>query len=826
MSGERAPARRGLPRALLAALLAAAPLALIGPSLLPGRLFLPLHPVSFAPLATERPEDAARLLEQASYLTSDRVFPQLTDQIAVRERLLAGDWPGWEPRLGLGVPLFGGTMAAPLYPPNALALALAPERAAGPLALVALLLAGLGAWRLFGRLELGDGARLVGALTYQVGGFALANLHYGMKVDAALWLPWQLWAAEGVARRERGAGAWLAVTTALPLLAGFPPIAFFGLAATAAWCLVRAPGRARARALGWLALGVLAAGVQLVPTAEASRESTRGPRTAADLEAERLPAATLLSSVVPHLFGAPGEPVFAPHRPVAWWLVRDARAASTANPLEWNLFAGAAAVALAAAALVAAPRRALAPALLLLAALGFAQGWPGVRLAYRLPGLDLGAPARALCVAWLAWPWLAALGAQALLEGRPRARGAAVVAAVLLALGGVALARLEPDAWAARLEHELVERHGVDVAEVRRTVRPEEARAAARRLARSGAFLATFGLSAAAAALVAGALARRGRPLAAALPLAAVCALEGALVGAPHLAPRRADETALFPESPAMDALAAAAGDGRVLRHDTSPGGVAAVERLARPNLPQAYGVADLTPYVVFPPRRSVELLEALDPRTRWRTGTARLPDVALCGHPILDLARVTCVLALQPLEHPRLELVHALPGFAVHRRDGAFPVARVVPHARWMSDARAVLDTLAREPRPEREVLLVGAPADPLSDPAPHPTWEPGEVTVERPSPDRLDVRVHAGSGGWLVLHEAWYPGWVAELDGEPVPLRPADHAFRALRLPPGDHVVRTRYAPGSTRVGLGISALALLAIGAAATLPRRRGH
>ena len=65
----------------------------------------------------------------------------------------------------------------------------------------------------------------------------------------------------------------------------------------------------------------------------------------------------------------------------------------------------------------------------ILATWGFAQGWPGFDVLYRIPGLNFGAPNRILALQWLLLPWLAALGAQGLRRGersvRTRARDGA-----------------------------------------------------------------------------------------------------------------------------------------------------------------------------------------------------------------------------------------------------------------------------------------------------------------------------------------------------------------------------------------------------------------
>ena len=129
-------------RLLNAALLLLAPLLLLGSTLLRGDRFLPLIPAALEPIASELPAEAVAARESANWVQSDRLFPVLTDQRAMRAAVSAGDVPLWSPELGAGLPLAAGSIAGPLYPPNALALTMEPEDAAGPLAFLTLILQG------------------------------------------------------------------------------------------------------------------------------------------------------------------------------------------------------------------------------------------------------------------------------------------------------------------------------------------------------------------------------------------------------------------------------------------------------------------------------------------------------------------------------------------------------------------------------------------------------------------------------------------------------------------------------------------------------------
>jgi uncharacterized membrane protein YfhO len=70
-------------------------------------------------------------------------------------------------------------------------------------------------------------------------------------------------------------------------------------------------------------------------------------------------------------------------------------------------------------------------------------------------------------------------------------------------------------------------------------------------------------------------------------------------------------------------------------------------------------------------------------------------------------------------------------------------------------------------------------------------------------------------------VVSDTWFPGWKAEVDGAGVRLWRANHAFRAVAVPAGDHRVAFRFRPRSMLLGAVVSAIALVV---AAIVARRR--
>ncbi len=85
--------------------------------------------------------------------------------------------------------------------------------------------------------------------------------------------------------------------------------------------------------------------------------------------------------------------------------------------------------------------------------------------------------------------------------------------------------------------------------------------------------------------------------------------------------------------------------------------------------------------------------------------------------------------------------------------------------------------------------------------------------MRIDHESSTRITLSTRGTPQGWLVLADAWYPGWKALLDGRRVPVVAVDHALRGVALPAGDHVLQFEYRPDSLKHGAWLSLLALLA-------------
>ena len=96
--------------------------------------------------------------------------------------------------------------------------------------------------------------------------------------------------------------------------------------------------------------------------------------------------------------------------------------------------------------------------------------------------------------------------------------------------------------------------------------------------------------------------------------------------------------------------------------------------------------------------------------------------------------------------------------------------------------------------------------------------------LSLERPAPERLRVRVRSDAPRVLVLPESDDGGWSAEADGQPLPTLRADGAFLAVRVPAGETRLVCRYLPPGFREGLAVSTVTAV-LAAALAARRRRG-
>jgi hypothetical protein len=189
--------------------------------------------------------------------------------------------------------------------------------------------------------------------------------------------------------------------------------------------------------------------------------------------------------------------------------------------------------------------------------------------------------------------------------------------------------------------------------------------------------------------------------------------------------------------------------------------------------------------------------------------GTQDAPPDVQASLPLLNLFGARYLVSDRSLDLPLLYDK----GPYIYANSDALPVAFVVHQARVIEDPQQRLQTL-RDPSfdPRGEVILSNPPpSKPVSG-----GGEDSEVlpSVMREGQARVEIDVTTTQPGYLVLPDTHYPGWWATVDGQPVEILEANHAFRAVQLNRGQQTIVFAYEPLSFRLGAWITLLGLVVL------------
>jgi hypothetical protein len=154
--------------------------------------------------------------------------------------------------------------------------------------------------------------------------------------------------------------------------------------------------------------------------------------------------------------------------------------------------------------------------------------------------------------------------------------------------------------------------------------------------------------------------------------------------------------------------------------------------------------------------------------------------------------------------------------------RQVSLPRAVVIHRARVFDRPEAVLAAM-RDPAfdPSREALLLGGREVGAGGSPPLRA-----ATIVRDEPDLLEVQADADADAYLLVADNYYPGWRAEVDGQPASVERANYAFRAVPLPPGGHTVRLNFDPPLWRIGWLVALAAAVGLAVLVIAGRRRAR
>jgi len=205
------------------------------------------------------------------------------------------------------------------------------------------------------------------------------------------------------------------------------------------------------------------------------------------------------------------------------------------------------------------------------------------------------------------------------------------------------------------------------------------------------------------------------------------------------------------------------------------------------------------------------------------RNAPAELPMLLMepwSNHGIWDIEGVSLVVGKGGAPPwPGLEPVD--PANGVYRNPKAFGRVYMTGQTEWLPDRLESLRRLAQDPARAARLTLVNLPEKaPTAAANPRYTIEKLEI-----QPNRVLVQLTQQGDGMLVLSDAWWPGWGVRVDGHEQTLYGVNGCLhRGVWLTSGAHKVEFYYWPGTLTVGLVISLLSALLLGIWLWLPRGR--
>jgi hypothetical protein len=131
-----------------------------------------------------------------------------------------------------------------------------------------------------------------------------------------------------------------------------------------------------------------------------------------------------------------------------------------------------------------------------------------------------------------------------------------------------------------------------------------------------------------------------------------------------------------------------------------------------------------------------------------------------------------------------------------------AAPFARLVTKTQVSSDPRHDLSSIDWT-----STVLVPEPLDAESG-------APGQVSILRTRPSRMEFKTTASGRQLLVLAESFHAGWKATCDGELIATTRVNGDFLGAMVPAGTHYIEFRFRPHSLHWGAAITGMTALAL------------
>ncbi len=731
----------------MSVLLLLIPLALTGRAIFTGGIYAPID-IAYQTDPLRSLRGGFGIGDPARAVLGDVVDQDIPWRKAIRESVKHGRLPAWNRFILGGEPLLAAMQSAVLHPFTWIGMLLPLDQAWTLEMSLGVLLALLSAFLLLSDLELSDGAALLGAIAWAFCDYLRFYAGWALSPAAAVFPLLLLGLRRIVSRRARSGTAVMIAALALCVVAGHPETALHAVCGGGIWLLVslaRSPHGSRWRVVGEALLAGIAAAcltaVLILPHLEALHQ-TFEYFVRSSWWVHQHKGSTLLESL-----STMRQAIL----PYAFGVA--GRGNTTAGSQVPQAYLGAVVLPLASIGLLSPRREKWAAVALAVVGFGAWSHFPILTDAIAsLPLLDMALNERLVFLGCFAVALLAALGAERLLTApRPRfiAWVAAAWVAVIAVLYGSSLARLTS-------------------------------------LAMPKDFRIFLGLAQLIPLLLVGIIWAVPSRWPASRRLAATAVLLlGQRVGETwHFYPV-APRAAFYPHLELLDPIPRGA-----------PYRMAAIGMAFIPNVSTMYEVEDVRGY---DPMTSLALH---DTYPLWCVHQPvffnRIDDAA---RPFLSFLNVKYVLAApDDPTPPGWRVLASTSGGRLVQNPNALERAFIPHEVLAQPDAVPRLAAMAAIPDFARRGLLDAWPGKPSG------AWLPngdGRLSIAAYRGDFLGLDIRADRELVVGTSIPAWKGWVARLDGSPIPLLRYNHAFLGATVPPGHHSLELRYRPASLLIG-----------------------
>ncbi len=178
---------------------------------------------------------------------------------------------------------------------------------------------------------------------------------------------------------------------------------------------------------------------------------------------------------------------------------------------------------------------------------------------------------------------------------------------------------------------------------------------------------------------------------------------------------------------------------------------------------------------------------------------------------PLLDIFNLKYIITPpdQEIIEKEFELIYDQE-IRIYQNKKALPRAFLVPQVQIIQNKGEILETLASpEFEPLQTAIFEEEPKISGSN-----DLRGSSLIITEYKPKEVKIKTHLEKDGFLILADAYYPGWQVFIDGEKDKIYQANYLGRGVALPAGDHEVVFKFKPKTITIGFYLSLITLISM------------